>query len=217
MPDLRGLFASLGAGVSLAAAGSLALLAISVVVFGFGGLLGLGSDDEGGTLNLATPRSEPGEPTGDGPVMLAAAPEAPDAPDEDASAPLAEPLADDGPPSVADDPARVGDRPAGVAGDDLAPDIDDFSPPDVPDGDRIPRLDPDGDPLTILGGEPVRGLTGLTGDVLRTTGETLAPLTDTLLPGSAKTVEGLTDGLGDTVEGTGDVLDRTLGLLTAGR
>ncbi|HEV2821350.1 MAG TPA: hypothetical protein VGW11_12670 [Solirubrobacteraceae bacterium] len=203
MPALRGLFASLGASVSLAAAGTLALLAVSLIIL-FQGFPGLGGIAEGGPLDLATPRSEPTEPDDDGPVVLA------DAPDEDASAPPAEPLADDGPPSVADDPAPVGDRPAGAADDDLAPDIDDLNPPDDPDEDPIPRREPDGDRLIVLGGEPVSGLTGLTGDVLRTTGETLAPVTDSLLPGLGKTVEALTDVLGDTVESTGGTLGATL-------
>jgi len=65
--------------------------------------------------------------------------------------------------------------------------------------------------------EPVRRLTGLTGDVLRGTGGTLAPATDALLPGSGKAVEGLTDDLGNTAENTGATLGATLTLLLTGR
>ncbi|MBA2765924.1 MAG: hypothetical protein H0U33_02980 [Solirubrobacterales bacterium] len=65
--------------------------------------------------------------------------------------------------------------------------------------------------------EPVRAVTGLTGDVLRGTGGTLAPTADALLPGSGEAVEGLTDDLGNTVENTGATLGATLTLLLTGR
>lgn len=213
MPTLRGLIASLGAGVSLAAAGAFALLAVSVVIL-FQGFPGLGLEAQGGTLELSVPRSEPAEPEEDGPVLLA------DAPDEDA----AEAVAAGDPPALADEPAPVADGPVRVPDDNRVPDTDDgFSPGDpgggpTPGGGLTPTPDPDGGSLISLDtDEPVSGLTGLTGGVLRTTGETLAPVTDTLLPGSGKAVESLTDDLGDTVQSTGDALGATLGLLLVGR
>nr|MBA2765479.1 hypothetical protein [Solirubrobacterales bacterium] len=103
MPALRGLLASLGASVSLAAAGALALLAISAII-ALQGWPGLGGDAEGrpvpigGQTELGSETAELGD---DGPVVLA------DAPDEEGPALPAAPAAEDDPPA-ADDPAPDG-------------------------------------------------------------------------------------------------------------
>lgn len=210
MPALRGLIASLGAGVSLAAAGALALLAISAVV-AFQGWPGLGADADGRTLQLSVPRSEPAELEDDGAVMLADAPdEAPSAGDDTGepgggavpdptAAGVGDALAAPSPPSPTGPLPGFGPPPPAPTAPTPAP-----SPPSSGNGGPVPRLD---------GDEPVSGLTGLTGDVLRSTGRTVSPVTDALLPGSGKTVEGLTDVLGDTVQSTGGVLGAPLGLL----
>lgn len=215
MPALRGLLASLGTSVSLAAAGALALLAISAVV-ALEGWPGLGVDAEGRTLSigdLTVPRSEPTEQGNDGPVMLAAAPE------EEAPAPAAAPAADDDPPPVADDPAPAGATdPAASPPRTPAPGAAPTPAPPAPVPAPRPGRDDDSLLDVDLGvEEPVRGLTGLTGDVLRGTGETLSPATDALLPGSGGLVEGVTDDLGNTVENTGGALGATLDLLLTGR
>lgn len=213
MPALRGLLASLGASVSLAAAGALALLAISAII-ALEGWPGLGGDAEGrpvpigGQTELGSETAEPGDV---GPVALA------DAPDEEGPTPTpaAEPVAADDPSPVADDPAPTGGTEPGDEDGDGDPGDDGAAPtPDPP----APRPEPDDDSLLALDvEEPVRGLTGLTGDVLRGTGETLSPTTDALLPGSGEAVEGLTDDLGNTVENTGATLGATLTLLLTGR
>ncbi|MDP8969558.1 MAG: hypothetical protein M3N52_03475, partial [Actinomycetota bacterium] len=133
------------------AAGSLALLAISAVI-GVGGLLGLGSDEEG-TLSIPqqglVPRSEPGPPEEDGPLTLAEAPEEP------AAAPAVEPVAGEGPPAVAAGRAPVVDRRGFV------------TPPDGPSGDGLdpPGPAPSGPnaPLAVQPQESGGGLTELTG------------------------------------------------------
>lgn len=210
MPALRGLIASLGAGVSLAAAGALALLAISALV-AFQGWPGLGADADGRTLQLSVPRSEPAELEDDGAVMLA------DAPDEAPSA-----GDDTGEPGggAVPDPTAAGEGDALVAPSPPSPTgpLPGFGPappaPTAPTPAPSPPSSGNGGPVPALDGdEPVSGLTGLTGDVLRSTGRTVSPVTDALLPGSGKTVEGLTDVLGDTVESTGGVLGASLGLL----
>jgi hypothetical protein len=219
MPALRGLLASLGASVSLAAAGALALLAISAII-ALQGWPGLGGDAEGrpvpigGQTELGSETAEPGDV---GPVVLA------DAPDEGGPTPTptptptpaAEPVAADDPSPVADDPAPTGGTEPGDEHGDGDHGDDGVAPPPDP---RAPRPEPDDDSLLALDLEkPVRGLTGLTGDVLRGTGETLSPTTDALLPGSGEAVEGLTDDLGNTVENTGATLGATLTLLLTGR
>lgn len=206
MPALRGLLASLGASVSLVAAGALALLAISAVI-GVVGWPALGIGGEGGPLSIGemtVPRSEvPAEPEDDGPLTLAEAPEEP------AAAPAAEPVAGEAPPAVAAAGAPVVDRPRLV------------TPPDDGSRDRPdpPRPVPPGPsaPLAVQPAGPGGGLTGVTGEVVRTTGQTLAPATNTVLPGSGNLVEALTDDLANTVKSTGHTLAATGDLLLNGR
>lgn len=212
MPALRGLIASLGAGVSLAAAGALALLAISAVV-AFQGWPGLGADADGRTLQLSVPRSEPAELEDDGAVMLADAPdEAPSAGD-DTGEPGGGAVPD--PTAAGEGDALVAPSPPSPTGPVPVPGPGPGPPaPTAPAPAPSPLSTGNGAPVPLLDGdEAVSGLTGLTGDVLRSTGRTVSPVTDALLPGSGKTVEGLTDVLGDTVESTGGVLGASLGLL----
>lgn len=214
MPALRGLLASLGASVSLAAAGALALLAISAII-ALQGWPGLGGDAEGRSVPMGGQTafgSETAEPGDDGTVALA------DAPDEEGPALPAAPAAEDDPPA-ADDPApdRAPDPAPGPApAPTPAPTPDPSAPAPAPA--PTPRPEPDDDRLLAgVVDEPVRGLTGPTAYVLRGTGETLAPTADALLPGSGEAVEGLTDDLGNTVENTGATLGGTLTLLLTGR
>ena len=72
--------------------------------------------------------------------------------------------------------------------------------------DDLPGNLSGGDVLSPEPGRPVCGLTGITGEVVRATGKTLAPVSDRLLPGSGETLEGVTDDLGDTVHSAGDGL-----------
>lgn len=214
MPALRGLLASLGASVSLAAAGALALLAISAII-ALQGWPGLGGDAEGrpvpigGQTELGSETAELGD---DGPVVLA------DAPDEEGPALPAAPAAEDDPPA-ADDPAPDGapdPAPGPAPAPTPAPTPDRSAPAPAP----APTPTPEPDDDRLLAGvvdEPVCVLTGLTGDVLLGTGGTLAPITYALLPGLGEAVEGLTDDLGNTVENTGAALAATLTLLLTGR
>ncbi len=214
MPALRGLLASLGASVSLAAAGALALLAISAII-ALQGWPGLGGDAEGRPVPIGGQTELGSEPGDDGTVVLADAPDEGGPTPTPTPTPAAEPVAADDPSPVADDPAPTGGTEPGDEDGDGDPGDDGVAPPPDP---RAPRPEPDDDSLLALDvDEPVRGLTGLTGDVLRGTGETLSPTTDALLPGSGEAVEGLTDDLGNTVESTGGTLGATLTLLLTGR
>ena len=212
VPALRGLLASLGASVSLVAAGALALLAISAVI-ALEGWPGLEDDAGGRTLSigeLSVPRSEPGEPQGDSPVVLA------DAPEDDEPPAAAEPeVPDDTALPVADVPAPLPEsEPAPIPPATPAPAPAPTPDPPAPAPTPSPRADPEDEPLLPLGlDQPVRELTELTGELLRGTGQTLAPVPDAVLPGSGEAVEGLTDDLGDTVESTGVTVSSTLGLL----
>ena len=202
MPALRGLFASLGAGVSLAAAGSLALLAISAVIL-FEGFPGLGGGPEGGALSigeLTVPRSEePAEREDDGPVRLAQAPEEP------APAPAAGPLGDGGAPLIDRGPAPRVDRPDGDLPDTGTDLTDPPNPPEPPGPGPAPQA------------EPGDGLTGVTGDAVRGTTRTVSGVIDRLVPGSDSLLEGLTDALGNTVESTGGALASTVEVVLSGR
>ena len=194
MAPLRGLFASLGAGVSLSAAGSLALLAISAVLVLQGGLLGGGDAPDAPTLSLGeptvVPRSEPGTPEDDSLVALAQPPEEPagTSPGDDSASPVAS-----------------GSAPAVERRDELSPEVD---PPS-----RREHVDPPAPPRRRLlpeADESGRGLTGTTGNVVRSVSRIVSPVANTVLPESGGLIEELTDSLGDTVESTGGALRSTL-------
>lgn len=211
VPPLRGLLATLGASVSLVAAGVLGLLAISAVI-ALEGWPGLGGRfDDVSTAQLSAPSGEPGGQEEGGTLVLAqVSPEQEEEPEEPVD--VGTPPPDDSAPSgTITVPSPPTPTPSPTPQPVPAP------APEPVDSDPSPDADADGGEAVgdVQLEEPLCELTGVTNGVLSGTGQALSPVTGALLPGSGETVEGVTGGLGDGAQSTacslGSTVDRLLG------